>query len=597
MMHLMKPIINRTSAFASLIAPPAFFPQSTAPGIESLKAAPGVRFDGELTKQGGNARWVWADVAAIAVLIFLMTQLFLCSRMKSATYDEQYHIANGLAFLRTGEPRLIPEHPPLINIISALPLLADGDLLLPLGDSCWEDVNSLKFSDLVLWKLNRDGPSIVTRARVPIIILTLFLAVIVYAWSREMYGPWAALLALTLLAFDPNILAHGCLATNDIGLTCFATMALYAFWRLLRQPSWDRAIIAGLTLGLAQVSKFSAIFLLPVMVVTFITYYLPIKPDVRRTRRVLIYFVVIMLSAYFTIWAVYGFQMGTLKGYMVPARAYLNGLQEFTHLIESGKKSFLLGSYSETGWWYYFPVAFTVKTPLPSIMLIICALIYAYRCRALRKGLPLLIPVVIYFGACLTSPFNIGYRHLIPILPLLFIFTGQIANIDLRLRWKQASAIGAAIVWLIVSSVTTFPHYLAYFNELVGGPGGGYRVLVDSNLDWGQDLIGLREYMARENIASVKLSYLGTADPCAYGIAYEPLPGFPYHQWQSESVPETLANPLDGVYAISATNLQGLRFKNHDLYAGFRKRKPDAIIGYSIFIYRISKSEDQNSPP
>lgn len=592
----MKPTLKRLSAFASSAAPATIFPRSAAPAIEGLKAVTRVRPAGEFAGQGKDTRRGLVDVAALAVLIFLVAQLFMCSRLKSATYDEQYHIANGLAFLRTGDSRLIPEHPPLINIISALPLLAEGNLVLPLGDPCWSDVNSLKFSDLLLWKLNTDGPSIVARARVPVIILTLFLAVIVYAWGREMYGPAAGLFALALLAFDPNILAHGGLATNDMGLTCFATLALYAFWRLLRRPGLDTAFIAGLALGLAQVSKFSALFLLPALAVTFLADRISHRASDPGTRRAVVCFVVVTVTAAFTIWAVYGFQVGTLKGHTVPARAYLSGLQEFTHLIENGKRSFLMGSYSDTGWWYYFPVAFVVKTPLPTILLIAFALFYTSRRRTWRRALPLIIPVVIYFGVCLASPFNIGYRHLLPVLPLLFIFVGQVASLDLGLRRKQAWAMGAALVWLVGGSLTTFPHYLAYFNELVGGPAGGYRVLVDSNLDWGQDLIGLREYMARENIASVKLSYIGTADPGAYGITYESLPGFPYNQWQGDSIPETLSNPAAGVYAISASNLQGLRFKNPDLYAKFREREPDAVIGYSIFIYRIPDAEGGGRP-
>jgi hypothetical protein len=285
--------------------------------------------------------------------------------------------------------------------------------------------------------------------------------------------------------------------------------------------------------------------------------------------------------------------MGTLKGYTVPARGYLRGLQECTRMIGGGKTSFLLGSYSDTGWWYYFPVAFVVKTPLPTLLLIGFAFFYSWRYRTWRRGLFLLIPVVIYFGCCLASPFNIGYRHLLPVLPLLFIFAGQVAGADWRP--KQTWAVGVVLVWLVVGSLAIFPHYLAYFNELVGGPSRGYKVLADSNLDWGQDLIGLREYMTRENIASVKLSYAGTADPHAYGITYEPLPGYPYPELPRDSVPEMLVNLDGGVYAISVSNLQGFCFKNHDLYAGFRERKPDAIIGYSIFIYRLPQSEVQSS--
>lgn len=597
MKQLLRAFPNLTASSAQSTIFPASVEQ-LAQATGTRKALINTRLIGQSEKQRAGMGWGRADIAAIAVLMFLIAQLFLSARTKSATYDEQYHIANGITFLRTGDPRLVPEHPPLINIIAALPLLADHNLVLPLDDRSWQDVNSLRFSELLLWKLNPDGPLIIALARLPIMALTLLLALIVYAWGREMYGPWAALLALTLLSFDPNILAHGCLATNDVGLTCFVALALYAFWRLLRKPGLIRAVIAGIALGLALVSKFSAIFLLPTLIVIALAdrFFNPVDEASRqKIKYAPAHFAVLIVAASFTVWAVYGFQVGTLKGYTVPARAYLRGLQDFTHLLEQGKTSFLLGSYSDTGWWYYFPVAFAVKTPLPTILLIVFSLVYAFSHRTWRLGLPLLIPAVIYFGACLASPFNIGYRHLLPLLPLMFIFAGQLARINWRPVRRPAWIIGMALVWLVISSLKVFPHYLAYFNELVGGPDGGYRVLIDSNLDWGQDLIGLREYMARENIESVKLSYLGTADPAAYGITYEPLPGYPYNQWQSESLPDVLLNPPAGVYAISVSNLQGLRFKNHNLYAGFRERKPDAIIGHSIFVYRISPAVDQSS--
>ena len=540
----------------------------------------------------------WADVAAIAVSIFLIVQLVLCSSRTSATYDEQYHIANGLNFLRRGDPGLVAEHPPLIDVIAALPLLADRDLVLPPAYESSHAVDSLAFSDLLVWKLNPDGPSIIARARIPIMGLTLLLALVVYAWGRELYGSAAGLLALILLAFDPNILAHGCLATNDLGVTCFSTIALYAFWRWRREPGLGKATLAGLAIGLAQLSKFSAIFLVAVIAITVVVDWISSrfnKTNRQSIRRTLGHLSVVSLAAAFTIWAGYGFQMGTLKGYTIPARAYLAGLQNLTHLLDDGKTSFLLGSFSNTGWWYYFPVAFAVKTPLPTLLLILGSLVYAYHRRTWSIGLPLLIPAAVYFGACLLSPYNIGYRHLLPVLPLLFIFVGRLACIEWRRSQKLTWAAGIAVVWLVVGSLQIRPHYLTFFNELVGGPDRGYKVLLDSNLNWGQELIELRDYLARENIASVKLSYLGTADPGAYGIVYEPLPGFPYHQWQADNIPEMLLNPPNGVYAISATNLQGLNLKNRDLYIRFRERKPDAIVGHSIFVYRISDAIEERS--
>ena len=533
--------------------------------------------------------WCWADAISIVLLVVLAGQLLLSSRKSSATYDEQYHIANGLYFLHTGDPGLIPAHPPLIEVLATLPLLADRNLVVPFRDSS-STVSNLAYSDEVLWRLNPNGRSMVARARLPIIGLTLLLGVIVYAWTRELFGPTCGLLALTLLSFDPNILAHGSLATNDIGVTFFSTLTLYTFWRWMTRPTSARAVVVGLALGLALVSKFSAIYLIAAVMIILVTDRIWKLTSASRlnAKTTLAYLAVIAAAAYFAISAAYGFRVGTLKGYPFPAREYLTALQAGTALIAGGKPSFLLGAYSTTGWWYYFPVAFAVKTPLPTLILIGATLVFVYRRGTWRSTLPLLIPVGIYFAICLTSTFNIGYRHLLPILPCLFIFTGQLALIDWKASRLASAAVLALVVWLTIGSVMISPHYLAFFNELAGGPDNGYKILVDSNLDWGQDLIGLREYMTQQNIPSVKLSYHGTADPAAYGVVYEPLPSYPYNQWTGDTVPDILLNPPSGVYAISANNLQGLRFKNHDLYATFRERKPDAVVGHSIFIYRIN---------
>jgi 4-amino-4-deoxy-L-arabinose transferase-like glycosyltransferase len=401
-----------------------------------------------------------------------------------------------------------------------------------------------------------------------------------------MFGPLPALLSVMLLAFDPNVLAHGCLATNDMGLTLFATLTVFTFWQLLQQPSKARVVMSGLALGLALASKFSALFLLPVLVAIAFADYLPgrrERKDRLKVKQVSYYLCLVAVIAACTLWAVYGFQVGPLRGLPVPASAYLKGLQVLANKLETGTQAFLLGSYSNTGWWYYFPIAFGVKTPLPTLLLVGAAVIYAARQRKLRQSMPLLIPVVIYVCFCCISGLNIGYRHLVPILPFIFIFIGQLAQASWRPRPKYALAVGALLSWLIIRTVAI----LAYFNELAGGPEGGYRVLVDSNLDWGQDLPGLREYMTAHNIASVKLAYCGTADPHAYGIDYELLPGISQPWWKRRSDPEILADPGPGVYAISATNLQGARYRNHDVYAWFRARKPDATIGHSIFVYTV----------
>jgi hypothetical protein len=561
------------------------------PANKSIRPAADLRVATRTHPADGAKNWRWADLISIALLLVLAAQLLLSSRRNSATYDEQYHIAIGLYFLHTGDPGLIPAHPPFIPVLATLPLLADRNLVVPPRDSASSTVSNLTYSDQVVWRLNPNGPSMVTRARLPIIGLTLLLAVIVYAWTRELFGPISGLLSLTLLSFDPNILAHGNLVTNDMGVACFATLALYAFWRWMTRPTAARAMVAGLALGLAQVSKFSAVYLIPVLIILLLTDRLW-KSNAAASRltwkTTLARLAVIAVAAYFAIWLAYGLRVGTLKGFPFPAREYLTSLQAATSLIAGGKDSFLLGAYSPSGWWYYFPVAFVVKTPLPTLILIAASFVFVFRRRTWRSTFHLLVPVVIYFAICLATPFDIGYRHLLPILPCLFVFTSQLALIDWKTSRLGTAAVAALVIWLAIGSVRIFPHYLTFFNEVAGGPDNGYKILVDSNLDWGQELIGLREYMTKENIQSVKLSYHGTADPAAYGVVYEPLPSYPYHQWTSETVPDILLNPPGGVYAISANNLQGLRFKSHDLYATFRQRKPDAIVGHSIFIYRIN---------
>jgi hypothetical protein len=542
----------------------------------------------------GLKQWYWADGVSIVLLIILAAQLLLSSGRNSATYDEQYHIANGLNFLRTGDPGLIPAHPPFIEALATLPLAADPNLVVPSRQFGPAAVSSLTFSDQLVWRLNQNGPSIVARARLPIVGLTLLLAFTIYAWSRELFGPIPGLLALTMFSFDPNILAHGNLATNDMGVTCFATLTLYTFWRWMSRPTAARAVIAGLFLGFAQVSKFSAVYLIPALLIILVIDRIWKLTSASRlpAKTTVAYVTLIAVAGFCAIWLGYGFNVGTLKGYPFPAREYLNGVKAATTLITGGRNTFLLGAHSPNGWWYYFPIAFAVKTPLPTLMLIVTSFVFVWRRGTWRSTSFLLIPVVIYFAICLASPFDIGYRHLLPILPCLFIFTSQLA----LFKWKpsRTAALSAMVLWLIIGSAKIFPHYLTFFNEMAGGPQNGYKILIDSNLDWGQELIGLRNYMTQENISSVKLSYHGTADPTAYGVVYEPLPSYPYNQWTSDTVPDILLNPSAGVYAISANNLQGLRFKNPDLYATFRQRKPDAILGHSLFIYRINGVVDQN---
>jgi len=179
------------------------------------------------------------------------------------------------------------------------------------------------------------------------------------------------------------------------------------------------------------------------------------------------------------------------------------------------------------------------------------------------------------------------------VLPFLAVHIGRLALSPCppvpwspRLRVRRLIPL-TLFTWLALATLLIYPHFLAYFNSLGGGPENGWHILVDSNIDWGQDLKGLRAWMAREGVDRVRLSWFGSAYPEAYGIAYDMLPGVPngFPMW--ENPPFDRTRPAPGIYAISVTNLVGAMFPDHDLYAWFREREPDAKVGYSIFIFEV----------
>jgi hypothetical protein len=209
----------------------------------------------------------------------------------------------------------------------------------------------------------------------------------------------------------------------------------------------------------------------------------------------------------------------------------------------------------------------------------------------------LLVPVLTWFGVNSSSGFNLGYRHILPVLPFLFVFAGQVIKTSEvfrdfgsleRIRWRTVivGLVSILCVWQLVGTLRVHPHYLAYFNELVSGPENGYKYLVDSNLDWGQDLKGLGAYLKAQRIDQVKLSYFGTADPAYYGIQYTCLPSFGILSKDKCPI-ESGFQDRAGVFAVSATHLQGVYLDDPYTFDWLKEREPEAVIGHSIFVYRV----------
>lgn len=528
----------------------------------------------------------------------------------SPTMDEQNHLARGLAFLRTGDPRLSLEHPPLINSLSALPVALLLDVQLPFDHPSWDRPEGwYEFAEIMLWERGNDVPQMIFLSRLPIIFLTMGLGLIGFHFGRELWGAPAGLVALFALLFDPNILAHGRYTTTDIGGTTFLLLAAFMLWRLWTAPSgrvWSRIFFSGLALGLAFGSKLSTLIFVPIFALLAV---LPLYGDrwgARPAGKRLGHYLLAGFLSIGMVWIIFGLQwapfqfqtapLSTLNAVSGPMPTFWAGLEQIAGLGSAGRgAAFLLGEFSTSGFISYFPVAFLVKTPLASLILFgVATIILLWKRETRGRALFLLLPAALFFLAGMQSALNIGYRHLLPVLALFTILIAGLAPLAVRLpRSRPAGALarlglGLGLAGILAATLWIHPHYLSYFNLAAGGPANGYNILIDSNIDWGQDLLRLQEWMAANDVDRVKLSWFGSADPAYYGIAYDPLPGLPRHFDLWWSVPFNPSQPEPGIYAISVSNLWEIPLQDEKVvFPWFREREPDDRVGYSILIYRV----------
>ncbi len=547
----------------------------------------------------------------------------------SLTIDEGLHITSGYSILRTGDYRLVEEHPPLVKFIAAWPLLLVPDLADPTGLPGWEvevaTTDSLRLVRVTEELVYNYEPldRLVYASRLPIGLLALLLGAVAFRWATDGFGPQAGLLALFLLTFDPNILAHASVAATDLGAACFITIALFTFQRFLRRPTPGLWALAGVTLGLALGAKLSAILLLPAQGLLILAYGIWVARHSRftfhllRSRaltpqrsagpsitlqasgwRVLLVlgfaYAGLLLVAALVLWALYGFEVGPVPelGLTLPAASHAIPWLRLREHMQGGHAAFLMGQVSHQGWWYYFPVALAIKTPLPILLSWLAATVaflLGLR-RPWRHELALLLFPTLYFGLSLQSSLNIGYRHLLPILPLLAVFAGRLARC--LTGWPQRLLTVGLGLWLVIGTVFIRPHYLAYFNELAGGPEGGSKYLVDSNTDWGQALKDLARYQDAHSIESVFLSMFTFLDPTVYGVRYQPLTPL---RGDTPAVFPSRFNPPPGVYVISTTTLQGIPLADPEMYDWFRRREPDARIGHVMFLYNVPEAAEPGS--
>ena len=529
------------------------------------------------------------------LLVFVGQGIFFI-RANSQTVDEATHLAAGYSYLATGDFRLDPEHPSFIKELQALPLFLVYRLPFNPDPQQWRDADSYRIGHDLLYKSIISADQMLAWSRLPNLFLGALLVALIGWWAYRLWGSLAALLAMALASLEPNLVAHSSLVTTDLGVALFIFLTVYLLWEYLNLPTWGRLAATGIATGLALISKFSALLLIPALgVIIALPIFVGGEPFVLPPKKKQIdlwqkiiqagaLFLIILFFAFLTIPPVYWFH-----GY----NPWSFGLLQFLAIAEDGRPAFLMGGYSPQGWWTYFMVSFLIKTPIGSLILITASLIFYRAGRPLtwREATYLLVPVLIIFIATTQAKVNIGIRHILPVYPFLFVLASRLATVRFRNGWLAQFLITLPVLFTAVSTVRAAPHQLAYFNEIVGGPDQGYRYLADSNLDWGQDLRGLKAYMEKENLPIIYLSYFGTAPPSYYGIRYQYVPG----KGNLESRPpsdKVLAGTSRKILAISVYNLQDVSTPDEPLFRWLWVRQPVAKIGYSIFVYDLTNDPE-----
>ena len=628
-------------------------------------------------------------VIAILILLSSLALMIDSSQTETAIMDELAHIPAGYSYLKFGDNRLNPEHPPLTKDLSAIPLLFTK-LNFPLDSSAWQtDVNGQwNVGTKFLYEIGNNEEKIINLARIGPMLLTILTGLVFYLFCKKRLGSWWALLPLFLFSLSPLVLAHGHYVTTDLAAAFGTIIALWSFANYLKNPNKKTLIIAGLCFGLAQLCKFSLLLLIPLFAVLALIFY-AIKlwqnwPEIafyQRKKEAWSRFfkavgglIAILAVGYLLVYLVYlpqninypkekqktdtetllasfaggpdpdwqtckswsgslGRQIRCLANIDIwmttqpvfkPLAQYALGALMVTQRSSAGNTGYFLGQVSAGGWHNYFPTVFAIKEPIPSLLLLLIALgsgfVRLVKSISEKSRWPrfcgwvwqhfsefsAICFVIFYWATSLRSPLNIGFRHLLPTLPLTYFLVGYEIKkwwcgeyrqffpsrwAEIKYYFKKfgglllkTTVIGILLLWYLAETISIAPNFIAYFNELVGGAQNGYKYVVDSNLDWGQDLKKLAAFVKENKINKIKVDYFGGGSPQYYlGEKFEP--------WSSsKGRPEAnswLAVSLTFLQNSQGQPVPGFDRKTEDSYSWLQGEKPFSRIGYSIFIYKF----------
>jgi len=532
----------------------------------------------------------------------------------TVTHDEYWHLPVGLLSWETGKFDYDRLNPPLIRTWSALPLLLTS---AQTGKPAYSS-DPADYGDAFLEANPEHYHHYYVLGRYSILLLSVATGILLAIWARELFGVSAACLAVFLWTMSPNILANAALGTQDLAIAGFFLATVYCGWKFARNVSWKWALITGTVLGLAQLAKFTAILLVPILVIQWFllrfkntesTEILPQKSILARWGGLLLMSCFVLNAGYLfqgTFQPVrdYQFQSSELirlnqlptllqKIPLPIPRDYLMGFDLQRFIMQQSHPTYLDVQWELHGFRTYYLYALLYKLPHALQFLLLLAIFQWFKQRNQTNGMSLrtlgmlTIPVISLILIASFSNNQLGLRYILPVFPFLFLLIAPLAE---QLNFEKRKVFSYMIVVATLAlplSLRFAPDHLAYFNELSGGPEDGDLHLVDSNLDWGQDLYRLKDYLQKNPTEELKLAYFGTIPPSKLGIKYDLPPEF---------------RPAPGTYAISASILQGRPYSvrkqdgsrhnvAHDALGYFRFFEPKAQLGYSINVYELTPDD------
>lgn len=550
---------------------------------------------GTVTVAREHRRRVVVSGAVLLLLAQMATAMWTSAADDAPTYDETAHIAAAAAYAVAHDLGWNVEHPPLLKLGPGLALRASG-VNLPTTTAQFRSHEQYLWGQQILYAAGNDPARVLRIARLPMMAITLLVGLIVFGFSRDLFGTRGGLLALATYTVSPDVIAHGRLVTTDVGSAGFVVATCWMVWRA-RERDYRWIVAAGAALGLAASSKFNVLVYLPVIL--SVALWTTIRADGRVMRR-LVLAGAAAVGSLAIVWLSYlsvdpslrleavepiALQVGrTATGPMATVadllpfpEAYRVGLRYALAANTRPRPAFLLGDSYLGGRPAFYPLVLSMKTPVGVLALWAWSQLTLLR-RPRRSDViaAVTLPAAFVLVVGVLSGVNLGVRHVLPAVLLLIVGVGALGGPRRARTATKSPRPGhrSAIAWGLVgitalSAWLAHPAYLAYVNEPWGGPDNAYRLVADSNVDWGQDLARLGARLEGETgDRTIYLAYFGTGIPGAYGIDAEDLREV-----------EDVRSIRNAIIAISVTEFNSNRERYRPL------GRPDAQVGHSILVF------------